>query len=628
MAKEVVKKIKTVEEAKKKISHCEDCLKAKFDGKDGKRHIVVCGGTGCLSSDSQQIIDNFNKIIKERHLEDKVTCNVVGCFGFCSQGPFVKIFPEDTLYHAVKPSDCERIIEEDILNGKIIEELLYEDPNTHKKVVRQDDINFYKKQLRIALHGCGTINPEVLDEALGYDAFKALIKVFTMDPQEVIKEILDSGLRGRGGGGFPTGRKWQFAHDQVNDTKYVVCNGDEGDPGAFMDRSILEGNPVSVIEGMMIAGYAIGAKDGYFYVRAEYPVAVRRLQIAIKELEKIGLLGDNILGSGFSFKVHVRLGAGAFVCGEETALLNSIEGKRGMPRPRPPFPAVKGLWGKPTIINNVETLANVPYIIRIGAKEFAKIGTEKSKGTKVFALGGKVKNVGLVEVPMGTTLRELVFDIGGGIPNDKRFQAIQTGGPSGGCLTLNELDTPIDFDNLIERGSMMGSGGAIVMDEDNCMVDVAKFYLEFICDESCGKCSQCRIGTKRLLEILTRVTDGKATLEDLEKLKTLSESISVGSLCGLGQTAPNPVLSTLTKFKDVYLRHVEDKKCDAGVCKNLISFVIDPNKCKKCSLCARNCPVNAITGVVGKEPYVIDISKCIKCGTCISACKFGAISKR
>ena len=628
MAKEVVKKIKTVGEAKKKISHCEDCLKAKFDGKDGKRHIVVCGGTGCLSSDSQQIIDNFNKIIKERHLEDKITCNVVGCFGFCSQGPFVKIFPEDTLYHAVKPSDCERIIEEDILNGKIIEELLYEDPNTHKKVVRQDDINFYKKQLRIALHGCGTINPEVLDEALGYDAFKALIKVFTMDPQEVIKEILDSGLRGRGGGGFPTGRKWQFAHDQVNDTKYVVCNGDEGDPGAFMDRSILEGNPVSVIEGMMIAGYAIGAKDGYFYVRAEYPVAVRRLQIAIKELEEIGLLGDNILGSGFSFKVHVRLGAGAFVCGEETALLNSIEGKRGMPRPRPPFPAVKGLWGKPTIINNVETLANVPYIIRIGAKEFAKIGTEKSKGTKVFALGGKVKNVGLVEVPMGTTLRELVFDIGGGIPNDKRFQAIQTGGPSGGCLTLNELDTPIDFDNLIERGSMMGSGGAIVMDEDNCMVDVAKFYLEFICDESCGKCSQCRIGTKRLLEILTRVTDGKATLEDLEKLKTLSESISVGSLCGLGQTAPNPVLSTLTKFKDVYLRHVEDKKCDAGVCKNLISFVIDPNKCKKCSLCARNCPVNAITGVVGKEPYVIDNSKCIKCGTCISACKFGAISKR
>ena len=622
------KKIKNLAELTKKISNCEDCLKNKFSGKDNKRHIVVCGGTGCLSSDSQLIIDRFNKIIKEKHLEDKVSVNVVGCFGFCSQGPFVKIYPEDTLYHAVKPKDCERIIEEDILNNRIVEDLLYEDPNTHKKVQKQDDINFYKKQLRIALHGCGTINPEILDEALGYDAFKGLIKALSMERSAVIQEILDSGLRGRGGGGFPTGRKWKFAFDQENDEKYVVCNGDEGDPGAFMDRSILEGNPVSVIEGMMIAGYAIGAKNGYFYVRAEYPIAVKRLQIAIKELEEVGLLGDNILNSGFSFRVHVRLGAGAFVCGEETALLNSIEGKRGMPRPRPPFPAVKGLWGKPTIINNVETLANVPYILRIGAKEFAKIGTERSKGTKVFALGGKVKNVGLVEVPMGTTLRELVFDIGGGIPNNKRFQAIQTGGPSGGCLTLNELDTPIDFDNLIEKGSMMGSGGAIVMDEDNCMVDVAKFYLEFICDESCGKCSQCRIGTKRLLELLTTVTEGKATMEDLTKLQTLSESISAGSLCGLGQTAPNPVLSTLNKFKDVYVRHVQDKKCDAGVCKTLISYYIDPNKCKKCSLCARNCPVNAINGVVGKEPFTIDLSKCIKCGTCISACKFNAIYKR
>ena len=395
-----------------------------------------------------------------------------------------------------------------------------------------------------------------------------------------------------------------------------------------MDRSILEGNPVGVIEGMMIAGYAIGAQNGYFYVRAEYPIAVNRLRIAIKELEEIGLLGDNILGSGFNFRVHIRLGAGAFVCGEETALLNSIEGKRGMPRTRPPFPAVKGLWGKPTIINNVETLANVPYIMRVGAKEYAKIGTERSKGTKVFALGGKVKNVGLVEVPMGTTIRELVYDIGGGIPNDKRFQAIQTGGPSGGCLTISELDTPIEYESLIEKGSMMGSGGAIVMDEDNCMVDVAKFYLEFICDESCGKCSQCRIGTKRLLEILTKVTDGKATMEDLTKLETLSESIQVGSLCGLGQTAPNPVLSTITKFKDVYIRHVRDKKCDAGVCKSLIEFHIDPNKCKKCSLCARNCPVNAISGVIGKEPYKIDLDKCIKCGTCISACKFNAIYKK
>ena len=621
------KVIKTVKDLENKISKCQDCLAKKFSGEDNKRHIVVCGGTGCLSSDSKLIIEEFERLIKEKHLENKVTVNVVGCFGFCSQGPFVKIYPEDTLYHAVKPSDCIKIIESDIINNKIVEELLYVDPSTNQKVTRQDDINFYKKQLRIALHGCGTINPELLEEALGYDAFKAFIKVLTMKQEDVIKEILDSGLRGRGGGGFPTGRKWQFAYAQQNEQKYVVCNGDEGDPGAFMDRSILEGNPVSVIEGMMIAGYAIGAKDGYFYVRAEYPVAVNRLKLAIKELEEVGLLGENILNSGFSFNVHIRLGAGAFVCGEETALLNSIEGKRGTPRPRPPFPAVKGLWGKPTIINNVETLANVPYIIRVGAKEFAKIGTEKSKGTKVFALGGKVKNVGLVEVPMGTTLRELVFDIGGGIPNGKRFQAIQTGGPSGGCLTLAELDTPIDFDNLIEKGSMMGSGGAIVMDEDNCMVDVAKFYLEFICDESCGKCSQCRIGTKRLLEILTKVTDGKATLEDLEKLETLSESIRVGSLCGLGQTAPNPVLSTLTKFKDVYLRHVNDKKCDAGVCKSLTNFVIDPNKCKKCSLCARNCPVNCISGVVGKEPFVIDQKKCIKCGTCISSCKFNAIYK-
>ncbi|MCI7602436.1 MAG: 4Fe-4S binding protein [Mollicutes bacterium] len=621
------KVIKTVKDLENKISKCQDCLAKKFSGEDNKRHIVVCGGTGCLSSDSKLIIEEFERLIKEKHLENKVTVNVVGCFGFCSQGPFVKIYPEDTLYHAVKPGDCIKIIESDIINNKIVEELLYVDPSTNQKVTRQDDINFYKKQLRIALHGCGTINPELLEEALGYDAFKAFIKVLTMKQEDVIKEILDSGLRGRGGGGFPTGRKWQFAYAQQNEQKYVVCNGDEGDPGAFMDRSILEGNPVSVIEGMMIAGYAIGAKDGYFYVRAEYPVAVNRLKLAIKELEEVGLLGENILNSGFSFNVHIRLGAGAFVCGEETALLNSIEGKRGTPRPRPPFPAVKGLWGKPTIINNVETLANVPYIIRVGAKEFAKIGTEKSKGTKVFALGGKVKNVGLVEVPMGTTLRELVFDIGGGIPNGKRFQAIQTGGPSGGCLTLAELDTPIDFDNLIEKGSMMGSGGAIVMDEDNCMVDVAKFYLEFICDESCGKCSQCRIGTKRLLEILTKVTDGKATLEDLDKLQTLSESIRVGSLCGLGQTAPNPVLSTLTKFKDVYLRHVNDKKCDAGVCKSLTNFVIDPNKCKKCSLCARNCPVNCISGVVGKEVFVIDQSKCIKCGTCISSCKFNAIYK-
>ncbi len=625
---EKILKIKTIEDLNKRIDEATKKVTDKFKGLDHKRHIAICGGTGCLSSNSKQIKEEFEKLIKEYKLEDKVTINLVGCFGFCSQGPFVKIYPEDTLYHTIKVSDVKRIVEEDLINGKVIEDLLYVDPNTNKKCIKQEDIPFYQKQLRIALHGCGVINPENLNEAFGFDAFKGLLKALSMKPQDVIDEVLSSGLRGRGGGGFPTGRKWQFAFNQNAKQKFVVCNGDEGDPGAFMDRSILEGNPVNVIEGMMIAGYAIGASDGYFYVRAEYPIAVSRLRIAIEELEKAGLLGDNILNTGFSFRVHVRLGAGAFVCGEETALLNSIEGKRGMPRPRPPFPAVKGLWESPTIINNVETLANVPYILRVGGKEFAKVGTEKSKGTKVFALGGKVKNVGLVEVPMGTTLRELIFDIGGGIPNNKQFQAIQTGGPSGGCLTLTELDTPIDFDNLIARGSMMGSGGAIVMDEDNCMVDVAKFYLEFICDESCGKCSQCRIGTKRLLEIITRITDGNGTLEDLNKLEDLSESIRVGSLCGLGQTASNPVLSTLHKFKEVYLRHVIDKKCDAGVCKKLIDYVIDPNKCKKCSLCARNCPTNAISGEVGKTAFHIDTSKCIKCGTCMSACKFGAISNK
>ncbi len=621
------KGLKNEKELLQKIETCSEELNKKFKGENGKRSITICGGTGCLSSNSHEILVEFQKLIKEYKLEDKVDVNIVGCFGFCSQGPFVKIYPEDTLYHAVKVKDVKRIMDEDITGGKVVEDLLYVDPNTNQKCQRQEDIPFYQKQMRIALHGCGTINPEKIEEAFGYDAFKALRRALNMTPQEVVDEVLKSGLRGRGGGGFPTGRKWQFALDQHNDEKYVVCNGDEGDPGAFMDRSILEGNPVSVIEGMIIAGYAIGAKNGYFYVRAEYPVAVNRLRVAIRQVEEMGLLGDHILGTDFSFRLHIRLGAGAFVCGEETALLNSIEGKRGMPRPRPPFPAVSGLWGKPTIINNVETFANVPYILRVGAEEFAKVGTEKSKGTKVFALGGKVKNVGLVEVPMGTTLRELIYDIGGGIPNNKKFQAIQTGGPSGGCLTINELDTPIDYDNLIARGSMMGSGGAIVMDEDNCMVDVAKFYLEFICDESCGKCSQCRIGTKRLLEILNRITNGTATLEDIDRLESLSNSIKVGSLCGLGQTAANPILSTLSKFKEVYLRHIVDKKCDAGVCKDLIQYEIDPNKCKKCSLCARQCPVDAIHGVVGKEPFVIDTTKCIKCGSCYAACKFGAIHK-
>lgn len=619
--------IKTIADLDKVIEKDTLSLNQKFSGKDNKRHIVICGGTGCLSSDSQAIYDEFKKEINSRNLADKVTINMVGCFGFCSQGPFVKIFPEDTLYHGVKPTDVNKILDQDIENNKIVEELLYEDPTTHEKIKRQDDINFYKKQIRIALHGCGTIDPENIHEALGYEGLLALKKALSMKPQEVIDEISKSGLRGRGGAGFPAGKKWQFAYDQKSDIKYVICNGDEGDPGAFMDRSILEGNPIAVIEGMMIAGYAIGAKQGYFYIRAEYPVACHRIQVAIAEMKKIGLLGKNILGSGFDFDIGLRYGAGAFVCGEETALLNSIEGKRGMPRPKPPFPAVSGLFGKPTIINNVETLANVPYIIRKGAEEFAKIGTEKSKGTKVFALGGKVKNVGLVEVPMGTTLRTLIYDIGGGITNDKKFQAIQTGGPSGGCLTIDELDVPIDYDSLVAHGSMMGSGGAIVMDEDNCMVDVAKFYMQFICDESCGKCSQCRIGTKRLMEIMEKITSGRADLSDIDKLQELAESINVGALCGLGQTAANPILSTLSKFRDVYIRHIVDKKCDAGVCKKLISYHIDPDKCRKCSLCARNCPVDAITGVVGKEVFKIDQQKCIKCGTCITSCHFGAIYK-
>ena len=619
--------IKNFQELEKISSKCSKCLDAKFTGADGKRHVVLCGGTGCLSSHSDEIKAEFEKLIAEKNLGDKVTVNQVGCFGFCSQGPFVKIYPEDTLYRMVHLSDVEEIVNADLIGGEVVERLLYVDPVTQEKVKKQDDINFYKKQVRSSLHGCGSLNPEDINENLGAGAFKGLVRALKMDRADVIKEILDSGLRGRGGGGFPTGRKWQFAYAQPEGEKYVVCNGDEGDPGAFMDRSILEGNPLGVIEGMMIAGYAIGAQNGYFYVRAEYPVAVNRLKLAMKQAEEVGLLGDNILGTDFSFRVHIRLGAGAFVCGEETALLNSIEGQRGMPRPRPPFPAVKGLWQKPTIINNVETLACVPYIMREGAAEFAKYGTEKSKGTKVFALGGKINNVGLVEVPMGTTLRELVYDIGGGIPHNKEFKAIQTGGPSGGCLTKDDLDAAIDYDNLVAKGSMMGSGGAIVMDEDNCMVDVAKFYMEFICDESCGKCSPCRIGTKRMLEILTKITEGKGTMDDLAALEELAANVKSNSLCGLGQTAPNPILSTLAHFKDEYLAHIEKKECPAHVCKSLMRYAIDPDKCKKCSLCARKCPVGAITGVVGKEPFVIDTNKCIKCGMCIASCKFGAISK-
>ena len=618
--------IKSTEQLQEHIKHCTACFEQKLNSK-GKRSVLICGGTGCLANESKEILEKIREEIKLNGLEEKVEVNQVGCFGFCSQGPFVKIMPEDTLYRTVRVEDVTKIVQEDLIGHKIVEDLLYVDPQTQKKVVKQDEINFYKKQKRIALHGCSVIDPENIEEALGYDGFKGLLRALSMQPQEVIDEVLTAGLRGRGGAGFPTGKKWQFAHDVSSEIKYVVCNGDKGDPGAFMDRSILEGNPLAVIEGMMIAGYAIGASQGYFYVRAEYPVAIDRLKIAIHQAEEIGILGDNILGTGFNFHIGIRLGAGAFVCGEETALLNSIEGERGNPRPRPPFPAVKGLWGKPTIINNVETLACIPYILREGAKVFNSIGTEGSKGTKVFALGGKVNNVGLVEVPMGTTLRELIYDIGGGIPNDKAFKAIQTGGPSGGCLTKDDLDTPIDYDNLVAAGSMMGSGGAIVMDEDNCMVDVAKFYMEFICDESCGKCTQCRIGTKRLLEFLNKITEGQGEVEDIEKLESLSSTIKVGALCGLGKTAANPVLSTLLKFKEEYLAHIEEKRCPAGVCKSLIDYHINPERCKKCSMCARVCPTNAISGVPGKEPYVININKCIKCGTCLATCKFNAIYK-
>ena len=626
-------KISTVAELEQCASTCTKCLDDKLKGADDKRHIVLCGGTGCLSSNSKEIMQKFEEVLAAKGLSDKATVNQVGCFGFCSQGPFVKIYPEDTLYRMVSIDDVEEIVDKDIAGGEIVERLLYVDPASGEKKTKQEDINFYKKQRRVALHGCGVINPEDINEAIGMGAFQGIKKALSMTQQEVLDEVLASGLRGRGGGGFPTGRKWQFAYNVQADQKYVVCNGDEGDPGAFMDRSILEGNPLGVIEGMMIAGYAFGASEGYFYVRAEYPIAVNRLKIAIKQAREMGLLGENIMGSGFSFDCHIRLGAGAFVCGEETALLNSIEGKRGMPRPRPPFPAVKGLWGKPTCVNNVETLACVPYILREGAAEFAAVGTEKSKGTKVFALGGKVNNVGLVEVPMGTTLRELIYDIGGGIPNGKKFKAIQTGGPSGGCLTEEFLDEPIDFDNLVQKGSMMGSGGAIVMDEDNCMVDVAKFYMEFICDESCGKCSPCRIGTKRILEVLTKITEGKGTMEDLDTLEELSKTIQKNSLCALGQTAANPVNSTLKHFRDEYIAHIVDKKCPAHVCKSLMQYKINPDKCVGCGMCARNCPAGCIEQTDYIAPnhklasYKIDPEKCVKCGLCMSNCKLNAITK-
>ncbi len=591
-------------------------------------NVLICAGTGCTSSNSALIEAEFEKCLAALNLQDEVKIVKTGCFGLCQKGPIVAIHPDKVFYCQVKVEDVAEIVNEHIYKGRRVERLEMHDidEETKEKIFDIDEIRFYAKQKRIALRNCGVINPEDLNEYIARDGYMALGKVLTeMTPQEVIDEISKSGLRGRGGGGFPTGRKWQFAKNEVSEEKYVICNADEGDPGAFMDRSILEGDPHSVIEAMAIAGYAIGAKQGYIYIRAEYPIAVDRLKIAIQQAKEAGLLGEDILGSGFSFDVEIRLGAGAFVCGEETALIASIEGKRGMPNPKPPFPAVKGVWGKPTIINNVETFANVAQIINHGADWFRSIGTEKSPGTKVFALGGKVVNTGLVEVPMGTTLREVIYEIGGGCPNNKRFKAVQTGGPSGGCLTEADLDSPIDFDTLVAKGSMMGSGGMIVMDEDNCMVDIARFYMDFIVDESCGKCTPCRVGTKRLLELLTDICEGRGTMDTLTELEQLSYAIKDTALCGLGQTAPNPVLSTLRFFKDEYIAHVTEKRCPAKVCKALLTYKIDPDKCRKCSLCAKGCPVNAISGVPGKETYKIDTSKCIKCGACMNACHFGAV---
>ena len=591
-----------------------------------KMHILVCGGTGCRASASKNIICRLEDCLKERALEDEVQVIATGCFGFCEKGPIVKIMPDNTFYVQVKPEDAEEIVNEHIIKGRKVERLLYKEPSKKVTVSDSKHMEFYKKQLRIALRNCGFIDPENIEECIGRDGYSALAKCLTeMTPEAVIDEIKRSGLRGRGGGGFPPGLKWEFARKYQADQKYVVCNADEGDPGAFMDRSIMEGDPHSVIEAMAICGYSIGASKGLVYIRAEYPLAIERLRIAIEQAEKYGLLGENILGTDFSFHIEIRYGAGAFVCGEETALIHSMEGHRGEPTTKPPFPAESGYLNKPTNVNNVETLANIPVILNKGADWFASIGTERSKGTKVFALAGKINNVGLIEVPMGTTLREVIYEIGGGIKNGKKFKAVQTGGPSGGCLTEKHLDTPIDFDNLLAAGSMMGSGGMIVMDEDDCMVAVAKFYLEFIVEESCGKCSPCRIGNKRLLEILTRITEGKGTMEDLDNLRNLSQVIKDTALCGLGQTSPNPVLSTLEHFYDEYVAHIRDHKCPAGKCKALLSFRIDPQLCVGCTLCSRNCPVDAIIGE-RKEAHFIDTTKCIKCGTCKDKCKFNAIS--
>ena len=593
-----------------------------------RAHVLCCGGTGCTSSGCEAIINEMEAQLKANGLEKEIKVVKTGCFGLCALGPIMIVYPEGAFYSRVAVEDVKEIVEEHLLKGRVVKRLLYSETVEEDNIKSLNEVDFYKKQLRIALRNCGVINPEAIDEYIAVDGYRALGKVLTeMSREDVIEEIKKSGLRGRGGGGFPTGMKWEFTYKAEGDQKFVCCNADEGDPGAFMDRSILEGDPHALIEAMAIAGYAVGANQGYVYIRAEYPIAVKRLQIAIDQAKEYGLLGENIFDSGFSFDLGLKLGAGAFVCGEETALLTSIEGKRGEPRPRPPFPAVKGLWGKPTLLNNVETYANIPQIILNGADWFTEIGTEKSKGTKVFALGGKINNTGLVEVPMGTTLREIIEEVGGGVPNGKKFKAAQTGGPSGGCIPAHLMDTPIDYDSLMSIGSMMGSGGLIVMDEDNCMVDIAKFFLEFTVDESCGKCTPCRIGTKRLYELLTKITDGKGTMEDLDKMEELCYMIKNSSLCGLGQTAPNPVLSTLKYFRDEYEAHVREKTCPAGVCKNLVKYSIVADKCKGCSACARKCPVGAITGEI-KNPYVIDSDKCIKCGVCIDTCKFDAIIKK